>query len=53
MVVGHDSAMQRLGRTPVVRANDTPNFIANRIGTFHLLNAISLMMENTPGGEIR
>jgi 3-hydroxyacyl-CoA dehydrogenase len=35
---------QRLGKA-VVRANDTPNFIANRIGTFHLLNAIRLMME--------
>jgi len=35
---------KRLGKT-VVRANDTPNFIANRIGTFHLLNAMRLMME--------
>ena len=29
----------------VVPSNDTPNFIANRIGTFHMLNAIRLMME--------
>ena len=35
---------QRLGKA-VVRANDTPNFIANRIGTFEMLNAIRLMME--------
>ncbi|MGA1981604.1 MAG: 3-hydroxyacyl-CoA dehydrogenase NAD-binding domain-containing protein [Acidobacteriaceae bacterium] len=33
----------RLGKA-VVRANDTPNFIANRIGTFHMLNAMRLMM---------
>ena len=33
----------RLGKE-VVRANDTPNFIANRIGTFCMLNAIRLMM---------
>lgn len=32
----------RLGKT-VVRANDTPNFIANRIGTFSMGNAIRLM----------
>ena len=35
---------QRLGKS-VVRSNDTPNFIANRIGTFEMLNAIRLMME--------
>ena len=35
---------QRLGKA-VVRSNDTPNFIANRIGTFEMLNAIRLMME--------
>ena len=35
---------KRLGKT-VVRANDTPNFIANRIGTFQMLNAMRLMME--------
>src|SRR5579864_8248189 len=29
----------------VVYAKDTPNFIANRIGTFSLLNVIRLMME--------
>jgi 3-hydroxyacyl-CoA dehydrogenase len=34
----------RLGKA-VVRSNDTPNFIANRIGTFSMLNAIRLMME--------
>ncbi len=34
----------RLGKA-VVRANDTPNFIANRVGTFSMLNAIRLMME--------
>jgi len=32
----------RLGKT-VVRAHDTPNFIANRIGTFSMGNAIRLM----------
>jgi 3-hydroxyacyl-CoA dehydrogenase len=35
---------KRLGKA-VVRANDTPNFIANRIGTFHMLNAMRLMVE--------
>jgi 3-hydroxyacyl-CoA dehydrogenase len=35
---------RRLGKA-VVRANDTPNFIANRIGTFAMLNSIRLMME--------
>jgi 3-hydroxyacyl-CoA dehydrogenase len=35
---------RRLGKA-VVRSNDTPNFIANRIGTFQMLNAIRLMME--------
>lgn len=35
---------RRLGKA-VVRSNDTPNFIANRIGTFEMLNAIHLMME--------
>jgi 3-hydroxyacyl-CoA dehydrogenase len=35
---------RRLGKA-VVRSNDTPNFIANRIGTFEMLNAIRLMME--------
>ena len=34
---------QRLGKA-VVRSNDTPNFIANRVGTFQMLNAIRLMM---------
>jgi 3-hydroxyacyl-CoA dehydrogenase len=35
---------QRLGKT-IVESRDTPNFIANRIGTFTLANAIRLMME--------
>lgn len=35
---------QRLGKA-VVRSNDTPNFIANRVGTFSMLNAIRIMME--------
>ncbi len=34
---------QRLGKT-VVPSRDTPNFIANRIGTFSMGNAIRLMM---------
>lgn len=34
---------QRLGKA-VVRSHDTPNFIANRIGTFSMGNAIRLMM---------
>src|SRR5205823_9134059 len=34
----------RLGKG-VVRAKDTPNFIANRIGTFSVLNAMRLMQE--------
>ncbi|QHN03257.1 3-hydroxyacyl-CoA dehydrogenase [Granulicella sp. WH15] len=33
---------QRLGKT-IVRSHDTPNFIANRIGTFAMGNAILLM----------
>ncbi|MEO6817165.1 MAG: 3-hydroxyacyl-CoA dehydrogenase NAD-binding domain-containing protein [Edaphobacter sp.] len=33
---------QRLGKT-IVRSHDTPNFTANRIGTFSLGNAIRLM----------
>ena len=35
---------QRLGKT-VVPSRDTPNFIANRIGTFSMGNAIRLMMQ--------
>jgi 3-hydroxyacyl-CoA dehydrogenase len=34
----------RLGKG-VVRAKDTPNFIANRIGTFSILNVMRLMQE--------
>jgi 3-hydroxyacyl-CoA dehydrogenase len=35
---------QRLGKA-IVRTRDTPNFIANRIGTFSMGNAIRLMQE--------
>jgi 3-hydroxyacyl-CoA dehydrogenase len=35
---------QRLGKA-IVRSRDTPNFIANRIGTFSMGNAILLMQE--------
>lgn len=35
---------KRLGKT-AVRANDTPNFIANRIGTFAMLNTVRLMQQ--------
>ncbi len=34
---------QRLGKA-IVHSHDTPNFVANRIGTFSLLNAIHIMM---------
>src|SRR5438067_346314 len=34
----------RLGKG-IVRAKDTPNFIANRIGTFSVLNVMRLMQE--------
>src|SRR6201999_1593257 len=34
---------QRLGKA-IVRSHDTPNFIANRIGTFSMGNAIRLMI---------
>jgi 3-hydroxyacyl-CoA dehydrogenase len=34
---------QRLGKA-IVHSHDTPNFIANRIGTFTMMNAIRLMM---------
>ncbi|MCU1324148.1 MAG: 3-hydroxyacyl-CoA dehydrogenase NAD-binding protein [Acidobacteriaceae bacterium] len=33
----------RLGKA-IVRSHDTPNFIANRIGTFSMMNAVRLMM---------
>lgn len=39
-----DFCDQRLGKGVVV-AKDTPNFIANRIGTFSVLNALRLMRE--------
>jgi 3-hydroxyacyl-CoA dehydrogenase len=35
---------QRLGKS-IVRSRDTPNFIANRVGTFSMGNAIRLMQE--------
>ena len=35
---------QRLGKS-IVHSHDTPNFIANRIGTFSMMNAVRLMME--------
>lgn len=35
---------QRLGKS-IVTSRDTPNFIANRIGTFSMANAIRLMQE--------
>src|SRR5258708_29919766 len=31
--------------TTLFRSKDTPNFIANRVGTFSMLNAIRLMNE--------
>ena len=34
---------QRLGKS-IVHSHDTPNFIANRVGTFSMSNAIRLMM---------
>jgi 3-hydroxyacyl-CoA dehydrogenase len=37
-------AQVHLGKT-VVRAHDTPNFIANRIGTFAMLNTFRVMLE--------
>lgn len=37
---------QRLGKA-IVRSRDTPNFIANRIGTFSIGNAIRLMQEQS------
>ena len=39
-----DFCDQRLGKG-VVRAKDTPNFIANRIGTFSMLTSFRLMVE--------
>ncbi len=39
-----DFCDKRLGKG-VVEAKDTPNFIANRIGTFSMLNALRLMSE--------
>src|SRR5579863_9642539 len=39
-----DFCDRRLGKG-VVRAKDTPNFIANRIGTYSMLNALRLMSQ--------
>jgi 3-hydroxyacyl-CoA dehydrogenase len=39
-----DFADRRLGKA-IVYARDTPNFIANRIGTFSMLTAVRLMQE--------
>ncbi|MBV8629832.1 MAG: enoyl-CoA hydratase/isomerase family protein [Silvibacterium sp.] len=39
-----DFADRRLGKS-IVYARDTPNFIANRIGTFSMLTAVRLMQE--------
>ncbi|MHB1700454.1 MAG: 3-hydroxyacyl-CoA dehydrogenase/enoyl-CoA hydratase family protein [Acidobacteriaceae bacterium] len=41
---------QRLGKA-IVAAKDTPNFIANRIGTFSMMNAVRLMMAQDMGIE--
>ncbi len=41
---------QRLGKA-IVHSHDTPNFIANRIGTFTMMNAIRLMMAQGLGVE--
>ncbi len=35
---------QRLGKT-IVAAKDTPNFIANRVGTFAMMNAVRVMQQ--------
>jgi 3-hydroxyacyl-CoA dehydrogenase len=42
VAVASSFADRRLGKT-IVSSRDTPNFIANRIGTFTLANAIRLM----------
>jgi 3-hydroxyacyl-CoA dehydrogenase len=39
-------AAVRLGKT-IVMAHDTPNFVANRIGTFNLLNVIRIMQSQS------
>src|SRR6202046_3565801 len=48
-LVSHFCAL-RLGKG-VVLAKDTPNFIANRIGTFSVLNVMRLMQEMDPSTE--
>ena len=45
-----DFADRRLGKS-IVYARDTPNFIANRIGTFSMLTAVRLMQEQNLGIE--
>jgi 3-hydroxyacyl-CoA dehydrogenase len=40
----------RLGKA-IVHSHDTPNFIANRIGTFNMMNAVRLMMGQGLGVE--
>jgi 3-hydroxyacyl-CoA dehydrogenase len=42
VAVIEEFADKRLGKT-IVHAKDTPNFIANRVGTFALMNAIRIM----------
>jgi 3-hydroxyacyl-CoA dehydrogenase len=39
-----DFADRQLGKT-VVPANDVPNFIANRVGTFVMMNTVKIMQE--------
>ena len=41
----------RRGGKGVVRAKDTPNFIANRIGTFAIVNALRLMNQPVAPGQ--
>ena len=43
-------ADRKLGKT-VVRAKDVPNFIANRVGTFFMLNTLRIMEEQGLGVE--
>ncbi len=44
LAVLEETCDRRLGKGVVI-AKDTPNFIANRIGTFSMLNALRLMVE--------
>ncbi len=45
-----DFCDRRLGKG-VVRAKDTPNFIANRIGTFAIVNSLRLTMSQPPESQ--